>query len=126
MRSHRRRIRRRHRNKARQQSRSVLRTAKRTVQLGIGYLGCFFLPERGFAAIHVHHAAHAAFALAEVQRHAGERAAGQDEQQEKRCKALLHAMGPLYLKVLIRVNLSIPVPWKVAFSEDLLGNTRAA
>ena len=39
MRSHRRRRRRRHRNKARQQSRSVLRTDKRTIQLGIGYLG---------------------------------------------------------------------------------------
>jgi len=63
-------------------SKAVPRAAKRTIQFRIGYPGCSFLPERGFAAIHVHHAAHAAFALAEGQRNTSKRAGCQHEQNE--------------------------------------------
>ena len=51
--------------------------------------GRLALHERGLAAIHVHRA-HAAFALTEVQRNTGKRAAGKDEQKNQRCELLLH------------------------------------
>ena len=75
-------------------------------QLGVGNLWGKFLEQRLLAAIHVHHAAHAAVALAEMHRHTCESATKEHEQKEQGCKPLLH-VWPTVLELLVGVNLSI-------------------
>src|SRR5437588_12197479 len=83
--------RRRDARNTRRQRRSVLCAAERAQQLlFLSELRFALLCERGFAAIHVHRAAHAALALAKTQRHSGERATKEHEQKEQGCESRFH------------------------------------
>ena len=68
------------------QSSSALRAIERAQQfLFLCELGAALLEQHGLAALHVHHAAHAAMTFAKIEWYSGESAAEQHEQKEQGC-----------------------------------------
>src|SRR5437763_1340582 len=83
----------------RRQRRSVLRAVERTQQLFFLSELCSALQQQHrLAAIHVHHAAHAAIAFAKTERDSGERAADEHEQKEQGCESDLHLYSGTLMK----------------------------
>ena len=68
--------RRRDADTARWEGGTILSALERATEFRVGNFGRFGLQECCFAAIHVHHAVHAALALTEVHRNTSNRAAG--------------------------------------------------
>ena len=96
-------------------ARSGLGTDKCATEFGVGNLGCFLLQQRSFAAIHIHHAIHAAFALTRAQRHTcGPRCQQSTSKRNKDASRFFIPWATLF-------SLKVRINPKSAFSRTSLG-----